>query len=899
MNSAGGDTFVGRGPELAVMADRTERAWAGRAQVVVVEGPPGVGKSALLREAVRRSGGDGTVLRAGGEEAEQLVAFGILDQLVRSAEGALPPLGLTATTEPAVAGSGLLGALGALGRCVLLVDDAQWADRTSVQALVFALRRLGRARVLTIVATRDGAAADRARLTRLADGPDGARVPLDGLDVPELVALGDALGHPALPRRAAQRLHDHTGGNPLHARALLDEVDPARLRAPDGALPPPSTYAQLVAERLDKCPAAVRELVRAAAVLGERCSPAAARQLAEGSDRSVPVEPATIDEAVAARLLVLERTATGPEIAFPHGLVRAAVYHDLDLVTRVALHDRAAAQAGDPDTALGHRVAACLDRDPVLAADLVRRAGELESRDQSARAGGHLLVAARLHPSAGARSDALFRAVGAFVVAGEGDLAESLRPAVTSSVAGAARDHALALLDFERGRPVQAEELLRRAWDRADAESERDLRARVAALLCRICYLQLRHDEAIDWGVRARDLDPRHAAPLATSLALAGRDPGSVASPDPAATGTGPEVALARGTARLFREELADAHSDLTDAVRVLRESGQFQTRLHATGYLVLVELRTGHWAEAARHAAEAVSLARDAEQDWVLARLHSYAAMVAAVRGESGAAASHRDAAHAAAVGTGLGLDRAAAAIAAAHVAAAAGEHAEVVRLLGPFADPVRLGRLGDPGVSQWPCLLAESLVALDRVGEAEIVLEPYERRSSELGRRLAASAAARVRGRVEGTRDRDAALVSMRRAVALADGAGGPVEAALARVDLGAALRRSGRRRLAADELRRACAALERMGAGPAAARCARELDACGLHPAPRGRAGVPRLTPREQAVARLAADGLTNPQVAAELTVSLNTVEFHLRNVFGKLGISARGEIAAHLE
>lgn len=218
------DPFVGRAPELAALRRVLAEVEAGRPQTVLVAGPPGIGKTSLIEQFL--SGIDGiAVLRASGEQWEAFVSFGVIDQLVRAAgvgrgqllagrQRSLPP------EEPVGVGAVLLEALEKLERqsvVTLLVDDAHWADLDSLRALLFALRRLVSARVLTVLVVRDE---DAVRLPdglhRLASGTTGRSLHLQALEAVAVRMLAAALGVPRLPMQTAQRLRDHTSGNPLY-----------------------------------------------------------------------------------------------------------------------------------------------------------------------------------------------------------------------------------------------------------------------------------------------------------------------------------------------------------------------------------------------------------------------------------------------------------------------------------------------------------------------------------------------------------------------------------------------------------------------------------------------------------------------------------------------------------
>jgi DNA-binding CsgD family transcriptional regulator len=879
--------FVGRDRELAVLSGHLAQACAGRSQVVVVEGQPGTGKTALVQAFLDGLEPGAAVLRASGEQAEETVSYGIVEQLLRAVErvGGGPGTEVRPADEPPVAGAALVALLDRLrghgGPVVIAVDDGHWADVPSLQALVFALRRLGSDRVLTVVAVRphDGGRTDRLRA--LASGDRGRTLRLGGLGVDELVALGRALGSGELPPQAARRLHAHTGGVPLHARALFEEVEPAALRSSDGPLPSPVSYAVLVLGRLSECPPGARAVVAAAAVLGEHCRLADAVELAGEAGAEV------VAPAVTAKLLTTSAAPGGPELRFPHALVRAAVYHDMDLGLRMRLHARAAQVVGAPDDVLRHRVAAAGGSDPGLAGELRDLAAAQVERGERSRAAATLVSAAGLLPDAADRSRCLLDAVELLVLAGERARAAELVRAVPGG--GTAHESFVrALLAFTAGRTAEAEQLLLAAWE-AGVDAEPGFRAGICDALCHLYYLQLRAAESVEWGNRALAVHPDQSVSLVTSLALAGRS---------AAPAAQLSTAVARGARLLWTEDHASAAAELSAAVTALRAAGMFVASLHAQGYLALARHRTGAFDGAVADAEEAVALAEDSGQDWMLARLHSYAAMPHAARGDRERADAHVTAALAAAEATGLPLDRVGAAVAAANVADARGAHARVVELLGPLAAQAS-GRAGEPGVSNWPCVLADALVHLGRPEEAERVLAPFESRADELGRHVALAAACRVRGRLQAARgDVAGAERALRRAAEHAR-SGSDLDTALTDLAHGELLRRAGRRRAAADALGSARAVLARLGAAPAVLRCDEELAACGLTPGRAADRAPGALTPRELRVARLAASGMSNPQVAAELIVSLNTVEFHLRNVYAKLGIRSRAALADRLD
>ena len=202
---------------------------------------------------------------------------------------------------------------------VLVLDDVQWADQPSLSALLFALRRLAAEPVLVVATVRTGELPEA--LAKVAQGRLGTVLRPAPLDAAEVQRLAEALGL-ALPARAAQRLCRHTGGIPLYARALLDELPPSRWQDPEAELPAPRPYAAIIARRLDGCSAGARGLVEAVAVLGP-CSLADAASFASVAGLGVAEEPFdALEEAVDAGLL---RWDGQRGLRFGHPLLGASV----------------------------------------------------------------------------------------------------------------------------------------------------------------------------------------------------------------------------------------------------------------------------------------------------------------------------------------------------------------------------------------------------------------------------------------------------------------------------------------------------------------------------------------------------------------------------------------------
>ncbi len=379
------DHFVGRTSELAVLDAEMRAVRDGWPRVVLVEGEAGIGKSSLISRFISGHR-DVRLLRAVGDEAEMLLAWGVVDQLLAGAGPALikgsPRAGAAQRkdADPLAVGAQLVEVLGDLQGgdrvVVVVVDDLHWSDQLSAQALLFALRRMQADRVLGLMSARPH---ELSRLgeawSRFAGGDDRAiRLRLDGLGAQDLVAMARALGVGDLSGRAVTQLLDHTGGNSLHCRALLEELGQGGLARAGGDLPAPRALAAVVLARLEALSGPARGLVTAAAVLGRRCPLAAAATLAGLGD------PLTaLDEAVAVGLVTEEQETSALLIAFVHPLVHAAVRDSLGPAERHRLH-RVAATLVPAPAALTHRVAAAVGPDDTLARDLKKRRGRRRGR---------------------------------------------------------------------------------------------------------------------------------------------------------------------------------------------------------------------------------------------------------------------------------------------------------------------------------------------------------------------------------------------------------------------------------------------------------------------------------------------------------------------------------------
>ena len=442
------------------------------------------------------------------------------------------------------------------------------------------------------------------------------------------------------------------------------------------------------------------------------------------------------------------------------------------------------------------------------------------------------------------------------------------------------------------------------AWDRCDPCADPVLAAIIAHRNAYHALRSLRDEDVVVWCRRALGLAPGDpltigwTATLALSLWRLGRADEAYRALEEAKTGDeSADLHLRgqRGWLRFSSGDIEGARADLEAAAAGELRMGALLFSSVRLTVLSHLQYATGEWSDAVVSAERAMALASETEHPHS-AFVWWAAIAVPAARGDWAAADTYARMAAAEPIEATdrtvpLGMTRALA-------ASARGDAEAVLAALEPVAALSPNPGIDEPGFWPWHDLYGDALVALGRAAEADAFLRPHEARAAERDRPGPIAKLARVRGRVEATLGRrEQATAAFKRALEHVEPLGLPYEQALIQYAHGQFLRRNGRRRAAADELTRARDALADLGARPALERCERELATCGLTPAKRGGSPRPDLTPQEQAVARLVATGKTNREVAAELLLSVKTVEVHLTRVYAKLGVSSRSQLAAN--
>jgi DNA-binding CsgD family transcriptional regulator len=894
---SGPSDFVGRQRELNVLTEQLRVARTGRPQVVFVEAEPGAGKSRLLSQFVA-SLTDAFVLQVSGDEAESLLSYGVVDQLgvdVPSKPG----------SDPMVVGARLVDLLDRLqsdGRVVvMIVDDLQWVDRQSLRAVLFALRRLRRDTVLAIVASRPDDVEDPGWSRFVNGDPRVTRLLLGGLAPDDLIELARRLGPAPLSQRGAVRLAAHTGGNALYCRALLDEIGVDGLNGKgDDGLPAPRRLSGVILARVATLSTSAQTFLGAASVLGQHAPVATTAAVAGLADAHQEV-----DEAVEAGLL---KEGSGTEARFTHPLYRAAIYADLSSTNRRDLHAHAASLVSGR-ARLVHRVAAAAGPDEALAADLDASAAVSAAVGDVGASAWAIEQGAALSPDLEDRERRLLNAAVSHLNAA--DTTAAARVLASCQGQSARHDALTGLLGLMMGSP-NAGDRLRAAWRTHDPDSEREIGARTATSLANWMVISGRPDEALMWAERAVDGTVagsalRAMARTAEAYALGNAGRGyegiRVLGFLPA---SGNDVSMLeidalimRGMVKVYVDDLAGAIADLGVVAARLRSGTTASYPGPCLSHLSEAQFRRGDWDAAATYAQMATALAQDSDRPLDLARAHGRFAQVLALRGQWSAAQAHVSAGRAAADRFPMVLAVAAIAVAGAALATARGEPLGVLLAIEAVraGGPIDVG--GRPGIFNWRAMEADALISLGRLDEAESALREFEAAIHPGGLASAALALARCRGNLAvAAGDATRAEEAFAQAHLLEADVAMPFEHALVSLDDGRRLRSEGKAAGGVAQLEQAHRIFSSLGADPYVAACAAELAALEVTASPSSPATSLGLSRAELAVARLVATGLTNREVAAELFVSVKTVEYHLRNTYIKLDISSRKALASLL-
>jgi DNA-binding CsgD family transcriptional regulator len=653
----------------------------------------------------------------------------------------------------------------------------------------------------------------------------------------------------------------------------------------------PRSLADTVLARLNPLSVPAQDVVVAVAALDAPTSLTTAAAVSSVTDA-----PAAVEEAVAAGLLEERTGPEGRRLAFPHPLLASAVLEGVGPTRRRAVH-QAALEVVQGDAALRHRVAAAAGPDEALADDLEQSAARLEADGDTALAAERLLAAAEANPGTAASERRFLTAVGLLLTTGDIVRASALAPQVQACHPGPRRSTILAGLAAFSGQFQAAVQLLSSASDEAVALGDARLLAGSSLLAAVVKSIAgtggveeaddvLANPAALpEWRRQARALG-------AICLGLSGRAPEGLArltDLPPTATLLDPDQTLliaARGILRLFSGEEAEALVDL-QAAEIAMRRGHSLTGFApiALALLAEAELSHGSWDDAAAHAGLAVTVAEAENRGGAMCATHAVAGRIHAERGNWTEADSSVKTARLWSDFIPSPANRFYAATAAACLARARGDPQAMIDALDIITEESPFRR------AEWQLWRAEALLGTGQAEEADQLAATLlaGQDSVALEAQLVRAEAALARSNMAAARRALTALVS----------AVPSTQAFLrSRVDLarGTLLLTSRPEGAGQAALQRAYTTFSALGARPWAERCQQILKQHGR--ASNWRYRPSELSERERQVAHLVASGLSNAETAARLYVSRKAVEFHLTNVYLKLGISSRRALASEL-
>jgi DNA-binding CsgD family transcriptional regulator len=897
----------GRSEECRALDRLIARVRSGQSGALVLRGEAGVGKTALLDYAAERASGC-RLARLAGVESEMGFAFSGLLQLMRGAmleraeqlpapqrDALRRAAGLIDGPAPetflvSLAALNVLCQVAEERPLVCLVDDAQWLDRESASALSFVARRLAAEGVAMLFAVREPSTEHEL---------DGLpELGLEGLGDADARLLLDAAVPGGLDEQVRERIVTETRGNPLALLELTRGLTPAELAGGFG-LPDERELSnrieQTFLQRVQALPQATQTalLVAAAEAVGD------ASVIAQAAGR-LGVGPADLIAAEDADLIAL-----GARVRFRHPLVRSAAYRAATPNARRHAHHALAAATDperDPDRRAWHRAHAAAGADESVAAELEASASRAQARGGAAAAAAFLERAAELSPNP---AQSGVRALGAARLkldVGALEAAERLLTLATTSP--------LEELDHARAQRLRAELAFARTPGSDTPALLSDAAKRLEPLdpeLARETHLEalwaaLRSGFAESTEVveaaQAATLPPGQGPARALDLLLDGVLARLTRGYEPALPAVSRALAAFRAEG-FSRENLAwcwlacqlamdfwkdDACEEIcTGLGRVARESGGLTVLPLALNYSAAHQLHLGEFgiAEQLMREVETIAAATGNVQ------IADFSILLAAWRGDRETTYKLR----AAAIEAGTARGEA--------FAIAAAEHAVAIlhNGLGDYADAAAAAQhaydLDVLGFGVW--VLPELVEAAVRSGDrpvAELAFARLAERSgtsaTEWARGVEAAMHALLTNGVQAEELHLEAIDQLSRSRVL-------VLHARARLNYGEWLRREQRRVDARAQLKAAYEAFEAMGARGFAERARRELLATGETVRKRTIDTRDELTPQEAQIARLASERLTNPEIAAQLYLSHRTVEYHLRKVFTKLGISSRKELA----
>ena len=894
----------GRDEEQRALTALLETTRASGSGVLVLRGPEGIGKSALLADTIAKAE-EMRVLQAAGVESESGLAFSGLHQLLRPLEESIDGL-------PGPQATALRGALGLssdggddlflVGAAALtlmataaearpllcIIEDAQWLDAASLAAITFAARRLQAERIAVLFAVRED---DEDADTVATELPE---LRLEGLD-PEASAalLADETTSPLAPQ-VLERIITSANGNPLVLLeiplALSDAQRAGREHLPD-PLPLTARLEEAFSSRAAVLPATTQGLLLllAADSTGETA-------VALRAARALGLSEGDFETAEAAGLLSLSED----RVAFRHPLMRSALYQRASSGQRQQVHAALAeiyAQDGEEDLHAWHRAAATLGPDDEVAAELESSAERAKARGGYASAAKALARAAALTSNSSERGVRKLAAARFAAEAGETGTARALLEDAAGLLSDplllADVEHLRGVLELELGSGLVAHDIfMSAAGEVAELDHERAARLLLEATRAAL-YAGDRH-ALVSTAHQAQALRIRAGETfeltVSAGLGLVWEEDGTAgrkllddaiaqAEENPRRLEWAARCALQRGdetSARAFSRREAE----------LARQDGAVTALVISLSRLAFAEILEDRFVSARANAAEGLSLAN---QIGLTNQVGYYRALVgwtAALLGLVDETQREAQMALQLARASDGGWTASAASLALGELELGLGRWADAVSFFGSLATT------GSPYLERRS---APSLVlAAVRAGRRDVAaaaLERFERWVARTGSRSQLALVARSRALLA---EGDAATAKFEQATRLHVRIPRPFEQGRTELLYGEHLRRAGQRRKARQHLRLALALFSQTGAVLWRERAEIELRASGETLRRAESTPLYRLTPQELQIARFVATGASTKAVAAQLFLSPRTVDAHLRNIFRKLGITSRAQL-----
>jgi DNA-binding CsgD family transcriptional regulator len=929
-----------REAQVAALRALADGAQSGGGRFVVIEGTAGIGKTRLLAEARANADSAGMrVLAARGGELEGEFAYGIVRQLFEPLLAVVSPdLRAELLSGPAALIAPLLGASRPVGSqdaaaegafaivhglywlaanvalqqpTLLAIDDLHWADTPSLRWLLCLTRRLEGVPLLVVAGTRppEGEGHDPILVAELIADPEAAAIRPEPLGRASIAVLAREL-HGLEPDEAfCTALQTATGGNPLFVGAVLDAV------AREGTSPTAEHAARLleigaqgvsrvVGLRIARLRPAALALLRAASVLGDGVELRHAAALAG-------VQAGELGPAAAA-LVRLDLLRREDPLEFFHPVVRRAVYETLDVVERGAAHRSAAElllEAGaPPESAAVHLLRIAPQADSFVVATLRKAADRALAQGAADAAVEYLTRALQEQLDPAARAEVLVE-LGLAERRTNGPAAADHLRAGLELLADPTRRGEVAL---ELGRALwftdriaDALAVFERAVGEVDRERDPDLYELLLAELISSAWWDPRTYPIAEAAIGELDLDALHGG-LGSEILLATiahyeyrlglhRELTVELSRRSLASGNllaSSPIAFLQAVVTLFRSGVLDeVVPTFNQAIAQARRRGDIFDVAHLLTWRGVCQTDRGDLRAAVADLREAMELS--VARGGLLHRSYNIGFLAYALL-EQGEADEAERVIDRGGFPEHLPLDQVHLVwfrLHRARVRIETGSPERGVEELRQVGETVRLLPFDNPGTAPWRSWAAEGLRLLDRNDEAHGLAADELALARRWGDPQTIGASLRVLGLVEGG---TAGIGLLREAVEVLAGSQARLKYARALVDLGAALRRENRRTEARQRLREGVDLALRSGAFRLAARANEEIAATGARPRKVLQTGLDALTTSERRVAQLAADGMTNKEIAQTLFITIKTVEVHLSHAYRKLEISSRAQL-----